>query len=335
MADPRERLSLAIAAGAVILPEAGRIAVLGPRAGDDLSALPRERVQVVTGIRPDHDALSAQGYDVRVAPEGRFAAAVVMLPRAKRLAQARIAEGAAISDGPVIVDGTKSDGVDAILKACRAHAGAGPVFSKAHGKVFTLVPPFDFGDWAAPAETVIEGGFVTAPGVFSADGIDPASAMLAGALPAKPGHHVVDLGAGWGYLSARLLEREGITRLDMVEADHAALDCARRNVSDPRAHAHWADAAAWQPEALADAVVTNPPFHTGRAADPDLGRAFIAAAARMLKPSGTLWLVANRHLSYEGALRDHFATVEEVAGDTRFKVLNARRPKSAAARTRR
>ena len=137
---------------------------------------------------------------------------------------------------------------------------------------------------------------------------------------------MIDLGGGWGYLAARALARDGIERLDLVEAELTALDCARQNVTDPRAHLHWADATRWQPDTRADTVITNPPFHMGRAADPGLGRAFIAAAAGMLRPSGALWLVANRHLPYETTLAQHFNRVEEAAGDTRFKILHASHP---------
>ena len=72
----------------------------------------------------------------------------------------------------------------------------------------------------------------------------------------------------------------------------------------------------------------NPPFHAGRRADPEIGRAFIAAAARMLKPAGTLWLVANRHLPYEISLKDRFRDVAEIAGTSKFKVLQAVRPQT-------
>ncbi len=72
-----------------------------------------------------------------------------------------------------------------------------------------------------------------------------------------------------------------------------------------------------------DTVVTNPPFHAGRAAEPALGLAFIAAAASCLAPAGTLWLVANRHLPYETALSQRFRTVREAAGGNGFKVLTA------------
>ena len=112
----------------------------------------------------------------------------------------------------------------------------------------------------------------------------------------------------------------------MVEANHTAIECARQNVTDARAVFYWQDVSKWLPDTLVNTVVTNPPFHTSRAADPDLGRAFIAAAARVLKPSGEMWLVSNRHLPYETTISRHFAGVEEVASNNRFKVLRATRP---------
>ena len=73
-------------------------------------------------------------------------------------------------------------------------------------------------------------------------------------------------------------------------------------------------------------VVMNPPFHEGRKGVPDLGRAFIRNAAANLSPSGQLFMVANRHLPYEAALREHFREVTELSGDNRFKLFAASRP---------
>ena len=320
------RLSLAVETGAVDLPESGRIAVFMPRVDTDLSVLPAERVHVVTPLKPDFDHFAARGFDCAVAPEGRYATSVVCVPRAKPLARVLIAQATHVTDGPVIVDGEKTDGVESILKECRRHAAVGAPLSKAHGKIFTIEAGSDFSKLTARDGVEIADGFVTVPGVFSADGIDPASRWLADCLPGTLGAHVVDLGGGWGYLAARVLERDSVTRLDLVEADHSALDCARRNVADPRAVFHWADVTTWQPDTRADSVVMNPPFHTGRIADPDLGRAFIATAARALKPSGTLWMVANRHLLYEATLTQRFRHVDEIAGNARFKILRARHP---------
>ena len=74
-------------------------------------------------------------------------------------------------------------------------------------------------------------------------------------------------------------------------------------------------------------VIMNPPFHTSRSADPGLGQGFITSAARNLTRNGQLWMVANRHLPYEATLAEAFTKVEEVAGNNRFKVFYASRPK--------
>ena len=114
--------------------------------------------------------------------------------------------------------------------------------------------------------------------------------------------------------------------MHLVENDRLALDAARLNVTDTRANFHWADALGWQTPELAHHVVTNPPFHVGRAADPSLGQAFIRAAAAILKPKGHLWLVANRHLPYESTLKDAFRTVELHAENPSFKIFHATSP---------
>ena len=323
------RLTRALTEGLVRLPDAGRIAVLRPPVGMDLAALPASRVDVVTGFRPDHDAWAAREVAVARAPSPPYAAAIVCLPRARALAEALVAQGAALApDGPLILDGQKADGVEALLRAAAGRAPLGPPLSKGHGKLAVIdAPGAAFADWArAPGRT--PSGFVTAPGLFSADGPDPASAALGDALPTTLTGRVADLGAGWGYLSARALAASpGIAEMHLIEAEHDALEAARANVTDPRARFHWADARAFAPDLPFDAIIMNPPFHQGRAPDPTLGRAFIAAAARMLARGGALWLVANRHLPYERALAETFDAVDRLDGPPQVKLIRARAPR--------
>jgi 16S rRNA (guanine1207-N2)-methyltransferase len=326
------RLRLALDSGTVHLPPIGRIAVFRPRAETDLSGLPRERVVVVQGSRPDHDAFAARGFAVEPTLSEDFAGAVVILPRSKPEARALIATATA-AGGPVIVDGQKTDGIDSICREIRKRVEVSAPYSKAHGKVFQFqASPTTFADWALPPVLRLDSGWVTAPGVFSSDGPDPASVALAAALPPKMPGRVADLGAGWGYLAFHVLERRGVTECALVEAEHAALEAARVNVSDPRAQFHWADVTTFTASQPFDHIVTNPPFHVGRAAQPALGAAFIAAAARLLDPHGTLWLVANRHLPYEAPLDAAFREVKEVGGTAAFKICAARRPRKAAPR---
>ncbi|QUJ75820.1 class I SAM-dependent methyltransferase [Sulfitobacter albidus] len=321
------RLPLALDGGGLDVPGEGRIAVFGPPVDADLDGLDPERIQIIDGFRPHVDAWAARGFDTVQVGEGPYAAALVCLPRAKAEARALIAEACAQSAGPVVVDGQKTDGVDSILKAMKDRVTVHGPITKAHGKLFWIdAPAADcFDDWVqGPAMT--EGGFWTAPGVFSADAVDLASALLVDALPDTLGAQVADLGAGWGFLSAHILTREAVEAVHLVEAQHIALECAKRNVTDPRATFHWADATDWTLAHRLDTVVMNPPFHQGRAAEPQIGQAFVAAAARLLAPQGHLWMVANRHLPYEAELATLFAQVDEIGGDARFKLFHASRP---------
>jgi 16S rRNA (guanine1207-N2)-methyltransferase len=298
----------------------GPVALLHPPVGFDLAGLPTPLI-----IQP-YVALNAawhnQGFacDV-VLPDRRFALAVVCCTRSKQQTADLIAQAAACAD-IVVVDGQKIDGVDSHYKTLRKLTRVKGMITKAHGRLFW------FAGMQLPSLRAVDQnfrGFITQSGVFSAGAVDSASALLAEALPEHLAGDVLDLGAGWGYLSAEIVKRVGVTRLDLVEADYFALDCAKRNLCDPRAKFHWADARDWT--GVYDAVVMNPPFHTGREGDPELGRAFITAARSCLRPKGTLYMVANRHLPYETTLEQCFAKVLELPGNGRFKLFQASRPK--------
>ena len=226
-----------------------------------------------------------------------------------------------------MVDGQKHDGIDSMIRALRdAGASLSDPLAKAHGKL-VVASGGDLSGWAAEPLTTPD-GFTIPVGAFSAEGPDPASVLLASLLPAGLSGRVADLGAGWGYLARAVLAHEAVSECHLVEAEYDALEAARLNLPDPRARFHWADATAFATEAALDHVVSNPPFHVSRQADPELGRRFIAAAARLLRPRGTFWMVANRHLPYEAELRKHFASVTELAGDPAFKVFRAEHPRS-------
>jgi 16S rRNA (guanine1207-N2)-methyltransferase len=162
-------------------------------------------------------------------------------------------------------------------------------------------------------------------GIFSCDHIDPGSQLLADHLPAHWHGEVADLGAGWGFLSDKVLQRcSNITRLDLFEADARALACARQNLTGHSREIgfHWHDVTTGLPGTY-DAIVMNPPFHTGQATDVDLGRAFLKTATVSLRRGGKLLLVANRQLPYEAALEASGLAWRKVAEDKVYKILSA------------
>lgn len=327
-----DRWTLALENGDLAWPAEGRVLVLRAGAEADFSALGSDRLVAVQGFAPAHDRLAARGLTVEMAPEGEFAAALVQIVKSKAESLSLVAEGLAHvpPGGLVAVDGQKDEGIESVLKAVKQALPVDGVLSKAHGKLFWLTRPDTLPDavmgWLAePSEN--EAGFVTAPGMFSHEGPDQGSELLVALVPQLSGR-VADLGAGWGYMAAELLEeRPTIASLDLVEADWASLEAAKVNVHDPRAAFHWADVAAFEPDAPYDAIISNPPFHTGRAADPALGKAFIAAAARMLKRSGQFFMVANRHLPYEDTLKAHFGSGKLLAEIAGYKLYQAGKPK--------
>ncbi|WP_425037906.1 class I SAM-dependent methyltransferase [Primorskyibacter sp. S187A] len=305
------RLTMARDAG-LVLPD-GPVAVWGVTPSSDISAL--DHAQIISRDARVHDRFP----DALETPAGPYGACVVLLPREKKRAQAFLAE-AARSTGPLIVDGQKTDGIEPVFKALKKMGETSGPVSKSHGKLFWMEAAPDLSIWrATPGEVE---GLRTWPGVFSDSKVDVGSRLLAQALPAKLGTSLCDLGAGWGWLSAQV-QAEG-RDIHMVEADGEALDCAHHNVPD--ATAHWADVTRWQHPRLFDTVIMNPPFHEGRKGKPDLGQSFIMKAAEILKPTGQLFMVANRHLPYEDTLAAQFAHVEEMPGDGRFKIFRATRP---------
>lgn len=293
----------------------GPLHVLRPPMGYDLAGL--RDISVESTFFPDHKYWTDMGV---IGDGAGRVATLVVLPRSKTLAR-QMVKTAIAAGGTVIVDGQKTDGVESIYKDMRKVAKISGVVAKGHGRLFWFTAD-KAPDWNTTVTS--PNGYQTVAGVFSETKIDAGSALLVPQLGALKGD-VADLGAGWGYLSREILTHEGVTRLDMIEAEKTALECAIANNNDARAHAIWTDALTH--DGSYDFVVSNPPFHASRVGDPDIGRGFIATAARILKPRGAFYLVANRHLPYEADLDAKFARVDELNGTGAFKTFCATRPR--------
>ncbi|MBB5517128.1 16S rRNA (guanine1207-N2)-methyltransferase [Rubricella aquisinus] len=329
------RLARAVADGALPAVD-GPILVLRPTEPAILRSVDADLV-CWQPFRPAYDQLGQFGATLVEEITGHYPAAIICATRSRAETLGLIAQAwdVVAEDGWIALTGQKTDGIDATIKRLRGVLAVGEVIAKGHGKLALILRegarPDPLDTWRADASArEVAPGYQTAAGVFSADGIDAGSRVLAaGVTPLLKGR-VADLGAGWGWLSGEALKaQEAITQIDLYEADRIALDLARGNVTDPRAGFHWADVTTLpKPSLRYDAVIANPPFHTSREGDPGLGQAFVAASARLLAPGGTAYIVANRHLPYEQAFNANFSWWEEMEGSPQFKLFRARRPKS-------
>ncbi len=161
------------------------------------------------------------------------------------------------------------------------------------------------------------------PGIFSWDRIDPGSALLIEHLPALAGNGA-DFGCGIGILARAALASPAVQRLALIDIDRRAIEATRRNIDDRRAEVIWADL---RDSGVAlsglDFVVMNPPFHDGGAEDKALGQSFIRRAVEALRPGGTFWLTANRHLPYEGVMKPLFRSLTLNTEASGYKVYEA------------
>ena len=335
-------LLLPFAEGLLPMPGGGRGVLLRAEPAPELDAAWRDALVCEQSFKPHHDGLAAAGFRVerRLEDTGRFDAALCLLTKHKAESLANVARAWAMLEpgGVLVCCGAKDSGAASVEKQLRQALGElEGGLSKSHCRVFWArktaeAMPALLTGWLAEGEArlVPETGFVSRPGLFGWNKVDEGSRLLAEHMPARLSGAVADLGAGWGYLTTELLRRcPKATRIDLYEAEWLALEAARENVGrlSPAIPIgfNWQDVTApGIPRRSYDRVVTNPPFHAGKATEHDLGRAFILAAAEALRPGGTMLLVANRHLPYEAVIEQKFRGKAVLAESSAFKVIEAR-----------
>lgn len=323
------------------LPADGRVLFLRARANVRLRELAQPGWLCEQGFLPFAEELARQGLHVgEPAADERFALVLMLPPRQRDEARALFARALqhTAPGGTVLAAMANAEGAKSGEADLQRLAGPVQQLSKHKCRVFwatrddaaidqALLKPW----LALDAPREIAGGYVSRPGLFAWDRVDRASALLAEHLPVELHGRVADLGAGYGYLACQLIARcPRVSAIDLYEAEARALEPARVNLARAQRDAgrelavnvHWHDVTRGLPERY-DAIVSNPPFHQGRADLPELGRAFITSAADALRPDGCLLLVANRHLPYEAHLGQRFETVRTLATQEGFKVIEA------------
>ena len=145
----------------------------------------------------------------------------------------------------------------------------------------------------------------------------------------------IDLGSGTGILAASLARSR--PALSVIATDQSAAAVAsslatmQANDLAARVSVVRDDGLRSQPDASADLIVLNPPFHVGATVHTGLADRMFRDAARVLRPGGELWTVYNSHLAYRPTLESVIGSTREVVRNTKFTVTSSRRRVPASA----
>lgn len=168
-------------------------------------------------------------------------------------------------------------------------------------------------------------------GVFARNQLDIGARFLLEHMPAAGADHAIDLGCGNGVLGLRYAQSSPSSQVTWVDESFLAIASTSRNIKtnlpDAPADKYRAqvdDCLAHCAEQSADLILCNPPFHQEHAVTEHIARQMFRDSKRVLRKSGELWVVANRHLPYYQPLKRLFQTVHQVAQNSKFVIFKAR-----------
>jgi len=162
---------------------------------------------------------------------------------------------------------------------------------------------------------------------FAGTTVDLGTRFLLEHLPqmAPDAGDVVDLGCGTGVVAS-------VLRRDRPEVRVLASDESAAAVASTRATAAANGLAVpvvrdlglqLQPDASADLVLLNPPFHSGATVHPGVARPLFTEAARVLRPGGELWTVYNSHLEHKAVLNRLVGRTDQVGRNRSYTVTRS------------
>ncbi len=167
--------------------------------------------------------------------------------------------------------------------------------------------------------------------VFSRDNLDIGTRFFLQHLPVTQGDvNIVDLGCGNGLLGLIAAERNSEAIVHFVDESFMAVASAKDNFARALGVHRLAtfkvgDGLQEFADNSVDIILCNPPFHQQNAIGDQIANSMIKAAKDVLRKSGELWIVGNRHLNYQLTLKRTFGNYHLVAENKKFVILKAKR----------
>lgn len=269
------------------------------------------------------------------APEHAFDAAVLFLPKSRDLANYLLnALASRLAGKPLFLVGEKRGGIEGAAKQLHAFGKPRKLDSARHCQLWqvtvdTAPAAIELESLAQRYELPLAEGpltIVSLPGVFSHGRLDRGSALLLDNLDALPGGHVLDFGCGAGVLGASIKRRYPQSQVTLLDVDAFAAASSRLTLqaNGLQGDVITGDGIDAAPLYL-DAIVSNPPFHTGVHTDYSASETMLRKSVEHLKKGGELRLVANSFLRYQPLIEAQFGTCHTRAEGQGFKIYQATR----------
>ena len=175
---------------------------------------------------------------------------------------------------------------------------------------------------------------VNYPNVFSREQLDiGARFFLENAPDLTQAKRVIDLACGNGVLGLQALLQYPNCRVHFVdESDYAIRSCAAsltiNQIDLERATLHQNDGLFDLDLSGCDAILCNPPFHQEHQVSSHVADILIQQSYLALRPGGSLYLLANRHLQHGKQLRRFFNPVRQIASNDKFILYHAMKDKT-------
>lgn len=242
----------------------------------------------------------------------RWAAPDVILVAGGRVKHMTLSQNEVLGRSFGVVQAERAERKSRLLRSSEPHAAAAPSYpQRAEHAEFGL--------------TLSAHG-----GAFAANRIDIGTRVLLEMLDRIPERaQVVDLGCGTGALAAAYARMHPSSDVVATDRSAAAVASAREtmlaNGVSERVTVTHDDAGSELPDASADLILLNPPFHLGAGIHTGAATRLFQASARLLRPGAELWTVFNSSLTYKGELTRLIGPTEQVQRTQKFTVTRSTR----------